>query len=48
MSRRLIVRNPDLLRLQNDGYDLLVRGGYLLIKDVPYVAIHSGTSDAGP
>lgn len=38
MSRRLIVRNPDLQRLQNEGYDLEVRGGYLLIKDVPYVS----------
>ena len=37
MSRRLIARNLDLLRLQNDGYDLEVRGGHLLIKDVPYV-----------
>lgn len=37
MSRRPIVRSPDLLRLQNEGYDLAIRGGYLLVQDVPYV-----------
>jgi hypothetical protein len=37
MSRRPIALSPDLLRLQNEGYDLEIRGGYLLIKDVPYV-----------
>lgn len=37
MSRRLIARSPDLLRLQNEGFDLEVRGGYLLVKDIPYV-----------
>ncbi|MDY7815198.1 ThiF family adenylyltransferase [Burkholderia pseudomallei] len=37
MSRLLIARSPDLQQLRNEGYDLEVRGGYLLIKDVPYV-----------
>ena len=37
MSRRLIARNNDLLRLQNDGYDLEARKGLLLVRDVPYV-----------
>jgi hypothetical protein len=37
MSRKPIARSPDLLRLQNEGYDLEIRGGCLLIKDVPYV-----------
>lgn len=37
MSRQLIARSIDLLRLQNEGFDLEVRAGYLLIKDVPYV-----------
>lgn len=37
MSRQLIARSPDLLRLQNEGYDLEIRAGFLLIKDVPYV-----------
>jgi len=36
MSRRPIDLSPDLLRLQNEGYYLEVRGGYLLVRDVPY------------
>ena len=38
MSRRPIALSPDLLRLQNEGYDLDIRGGYLLVRNVPYVA----------
>lgn len=38
MSRQLIVRSPDLLQLQNEGFDLEIRAGYLLVKDVPYVS----------
>lgn len=37
MSRQLIARSPDLLRLQNEGYDLEIRAGFLLVKDIPYV-----------
>ena len=37
MLRQLIARSPDLLRLQNEGYDLEIRAGFLLVKDVPYV-----------
>lgn len=37
MSQRLIGLNPDLEKLRNEGYDLAIRGGYLVIKDVPYV-----------
>lgn len=37
MSRQLIARSPDLQRLQNEGFDLEIRAGYLLIKDIPYV-----------
>lgn len=37
MSQQLIARNPDLQRLRNEGYHLEIRGGYLLVKDVPYV-----------
>lgn len=37
MSRRPIALSPDLLRLRNEGYDLDIRGGYLLIRDIPYV-----------
>jgi molybdopterin/thiamine biosynthesis adenylyltransferase len=37
MSRRLIGLNHDLQKLRNEGYDLDIRGGYLVIQDVPYV-----------
>lgn len=37
MSPRPIALNADLLRLQNEGYDLEIRGGLLLVRDVPYV-----------
>lgn len=37
MSRRPIVLSPDLLRLQNEGYDIHVRGGFLLVENVPHV-----------
>jgi len=37
MQQQLISRSPDLQRLQDDGYELEIRGGYLLIRHVPYV-----------
>jgi ThiF family len=37
MSHQLINRSPDLKRLQDEGYDLEIRSGFLLVKDVPYV-----------
>ena len=37
MSQQLISRSADLKRLQDEGYDIEVRGGHLLVKDVPYV-----------
>ncbi|MGH2597634.1 MAG: ThiF family adenylyltransferase [Actinomycetota bacterium] len=37
MSQRLISRSQDLKRLRDEGFDIEVRSGYLLIKDVPYV-----------
>jgi len=37
MSRRPIDLSPDLLRLQNEGYDIAVRDGFLLVRSVPYV-----------
>ncbi|OGC93170.1 MAG: hypothetical protein A2W25_06015 [candidate division Zixibacteria bacterium RBG_16_53_22] len=37
MSQQLINRSTDLKRLQDEGYDVEVRSGYLLIKNVPYV-----------
>jgi len=37
MSHPLINRNPDLKRLQDEGFDLDVKDAHLLIRDVPYV-----------
>ncbi|WP_066769247.1 ThiF family adenylyltransferase [Sphingobium sp. CCH11-B1] len=37
MSQRLIDRNPDLKRLRDEGFNILVRDAYLIMKDVPYV-----------
>ncbi len=37
MSQRPISRSRDLKRLRDEGYDLEIRSGYLLVKDVPYV-----------
>jgi hypothetical protein len=37
MSRLPIALSSDLLRLQNEGYDIEIRDGYLLVRDVPYV-----------
>jgi hypothetical protein len=38
MSQKPISRSADLTRLRNEGYDLEIRSGHLLVKDVPYVA----------
>jgi hypothetical protein len=37
MSLQLINHSPDLKRLRDQGYNLEIRSGYLLLKDVPYV-----------
>ena len=37
MSRQLISRSWDLQKLQNEGYELEVRSGLLLVKGIPYV-----------
>ena len=37
MSQQLISRNPDLRRLREEGYDIELRAGHLLVKSVPYV-----------
>lgn len=37
MSQQLISRSADLTRLRDEGYDIEIRSGYLLVKDVPYV-----------
>jgi len=36
MSRQLISRNPDLQRLINEGYEIEIVSGYLLVHSVPY------------
>lgn len=37
MSRRLIDRSPDLKRLRDEGYDIDIVEGYVLLRDVPYL-----------
>ncbi|MBV8370702.1 MAG: ThiF family adenylyltransferase [Candidatus Eremiobacteraeota bacterium] len=37
MLPELIDRSPDLRRLHEDGYELEVRGGHLLLHNIPYV-----------
>src|SRR5919108_3979053 len=37
MSRELISRSSDLKRLQDEGYDIEERAGYLLVQHIPYV-----------
>jgi hypothetical protein len=37
MSRRPIDRSPELRKLRDEGYDIEVVDGYLLMHDVPYV-----------
>jgi hypothetical protein len=37
MSQQLISRSSDLKKLRDEGYDVEIRSGYLLVKDVPYV-----------
>lgn len=37
MSQLLISLNPDLKRLQDEGFHLEVKSGHLLVHDVPYV-----------
>lgn len=42
MSQRPINRSADLKRLRDEGYDIEVRSGCLLVKDVPYVNSRKG------
>ena len=37
MSHRPISRSPDLQKLRNEGYDIVVQSGFLLVRQVPYV-----------
>lgn len=41
MSAKLISRNPDLKRLQDEGYEVEVRNGYLILRAIPYVTSRS-------
>lgn len=47
MSHKLINHSPDLRRLRDEGYFLEIKGGFLLLKEVPYVneqrQVKSGT-----
>lgn len=37
MSRALISHNPDLQQLRDEGYDVRVQAGYLVMRGVPFV-----------
>lgn len=37
MSQQLISRSPDLKRLRDEGFDVKVSSGFLLVRSVPYV-----------
>ncbi len=37
MQQQLINLNPDLNLLQEQGYDLVVYGGYLVVRHIPYI-----------
>jgi len=37
MSRKLISHSPDLQKLENDGYEIEVKQGHLLVSNIPYV-----------
>ena len=47
MSQLLISRSPDLKKLRDEGFNIEIRSGFVLVKDVPYVngerAIKRGT-----
>lgn len=37
MSQKLISRSPDLKKLRDEGYEIEIRHGHLLIHSIPYV-----------
>lgn len=37
MSQQLISHSQDLSRLRQEGYDIEIMSGHLLLKSVPYV-----------
>lgn len=39
MSQKLINRSEDLRRLRDEGYEISVRDGYVIVQNVPYVNV---------
>ena len=37
MSRALFNRSPDIARLRDEGYFVQIKGGFLIMREVPYV-----------
>ncbi len=37
MSQKLFSLNPDLRRLRDEGYFVQIQGGFLVMREVPYV-----------
>src|SRR4051812_15469522 len=37
MSSALLARDPDLARLLDDGYEVVVQEGHLIVRHIPYV-----------
>jgi hypothetical protein len=37
MLQQLINRSPDLKRLRDEGYEIEIRNGYLIVKHIPYL-----------
>src|SRR5581483_9982992 len=37
MSLELINHSPDLKKLRDEGYNIQIRGAYLVVNEVPYV-----------
>ena len=42
MLQELVNRSEDLRKLQNEGYELEVIGGYLVVHHIPYVTNVNG------
>ena len=40
MSQKPLSLSPDLKRLRDEGYFVQIRGGFLVMRDVPYVDEH--------
>ena len=38
MPHQLTIHSPDLMRLKNDGYEITIVGGYLVMTNVPYLS----------